>query len=211
MEELFVHRPPNTSESIAGRYAIDLPDSYHGKAVKWDASYHPQRVFIDSISLETRSMRFSLYGTRMNKKWMCGFKKDLDTDGSFLQFSVLVLAEDQERYEVLRQDRGVTYSSQGFVGVDWIPARKVSTADMRKLCELCSPDWKRSDALWPTHNGEPMHFVGQFFLAESPVTREFLDWGLSVFLFSTFDDAPVSKIVTQRTNYQTISEHYRSE
>ena len=112
---------------------------------------------------------------------------------------------------VLAQHRSTTYQSLEETR-DSVSGSDMKKKDLPTLCLGEAPRWKAGAAQWPLLSGMPMQFVAQFGLLESEVTRRWLTFNESVFLFwLKHNGRDVFKITTQETRFQSAEDHYRAE
>ena len=103
----------------------------------------------------------------------------------------------------------VAYSSL-YEKKDCISAGEIKGANELSLGRR--PRWKKSEAEWAAYQGQPMRFLGQVDLPENDVTRKFMTWDKSVFVFwQSIVGGSVYKITTQSISLQTAEEHYALE
>ena len=91
----------------------------------------------------------------------------------------------------------------------------INATEIKRVDELslgARPRWKKSEAEWAKYQDQPMKFVGQIDLPENDLTRKFLTWDQSTFVFWQPSGAgSVYKITTQSISAQTAEEHYAME
>jgi len=132
-------------------------------------------------------------------------------EGYFLEYSV-AWQDGTGTWTVARllQRASVPYSDVD-ERQDYAPVERVR--DPMSLSVLTPPRWEDVDeAVWPLFRDKPMRFVGQVSLPENETTRQFLSWGLTVYLFYVVDDAGIRcKVIEQRAGTQSLEGHYREE
>ena len=110
----------------------------------------------------------------------------------------------------LSQHDSVMYSREG-EDIDYVCVDMIKKKDIRFLRR--PPKWKASEASIPLHNGQFYHFHSQIHLPENPITRQYLTFATTLFLFvciAEHDELRV-QIFTQDTSQQTAEDHYLLE
>ena len=188
-----------------------LPKKNSIYTIKWPKGLEIPPVFLGQFRIppgQDRSGPLDVY--------VFGFRLDFDR-AAFSDFPVphvyfveyAVVEFPSETTHWLKQRNSTTYSS--------LDEKKdhIAAAEIKRVAELSlapPPRWKQSEAEWATHQGQPMRFVGQIDLPENDVTRKFLTWDKSVFVFwQPIRAGSVYKITTQSISAQTAEEHYAME
>lgn len=186
---------------------VGLPATSFGKPVEWEAGYVPQPVFIGRCAAPACG-ELPVFGVRYDF-----VRRTVPEPGKgyFVRYVVVPPTGDGPVAHVLGQQRSTTYQSLEETG-DSVFASDIKKKDMLALCLAEPPRWKAGSAQWPLLAGTPMHFVAQFGLQESEVTRRWLTFNESVFLFwREHEGRAVFKITTQETRFQSAEDHYRAE
>lgn len=190
---------------IAGR-----PTSWNGMALEWLSRREPVPVFMGLFVIPPAEIRAFLFGARyLVSEVLCDGETLGDGQGHFLEYFV-VEATSAGGWVLHRllQRASVAYSEDEEPD-DYLPAREVDAA---RHSVQAPPQWKASEAEWPTHAGAPMKFLGQLELPDSEVTRSLLTWNESVYLFWTHaDGANLFKLTEQHADLQTAEEHYEED
>lgn len=173
--------------------------------VAWRTDRRPELVYVNRFRVP-RYPDVHLLGARyeLDDALIGG---DSLGEGHFVEYFVAVQRSEGYSLQRLLQTRSVTYSDGDEKG-DYLPAAAVS--DQARLSLHAAPDWKASEAVWPTIGNDPMLFVGQIDLSETEITRRFLTWDVSVFLFMSRHEPARFKVVEQH-GFQAADEHYRNE
>lgn len=187
--------------------AVGLPATSFGRPVEWDAGYVPQPVFIGRGTVPA-----------CGEIWVFGVRYDFEKrtvpepgTGYFIRYVVVQQTVDGPVAHVLGQQRSTTYQSLEETR-DSVFASDIKKKEMHALCLAEAPRWKAGSAQWPLLAGMPMQFVAQFSLQESDLTRRWLTFNESVFLFwREHEGRPIFKITTQETRFQSAEDHYRAE
>ena len=187
---------------------MDRPASWQGMDVAWASDAKPVPVYLGRFPL--RHLKdlddVHLMGARYElAEALVG--GDALSDGYFLEYFVAEQRSGRWSLHRLLQSVSVTYS-EGDEKADYVPA--VDVRDPRALSLGEPPEWKVSEAVWPTSDGKPMIFLGQVELPDSELTRRLLTWGITLFLFANGAELEF-KVVEQDTTSQTAEEHYRNE
>lgn len=191
------------------------PTKWSGMTLTWDdGRVLPPPVFIGQLTVPPRDespvqQHQFVFGYRVDLAHALRDGKplpDVYLDGFFPEYAVVEYPAGNVHW--LRQRNSVTYSSTSEAD-DFLPAADLP--DLSKLCINITPSWKTSEANWPTHEGEPMFFVGQLDLPKNAVTQQFLTWNHSTHLFWA-PSAPgsVFKITSQDAKSQTAKESITS-
>jgi hypothetical protein len=180
---------------------ITRPDSWLGRLLTWLEEGTPTFIPLASFATEFGDI-VRLYGARYDlSKVLVGGKSF--GDGHFEEYVAIGDTDGRQGSHRLLQRGSVTFSETD-EKKDYLPARKVSVRP--------APIWAAEEAVWPTIEGQPMTFIGQVELEDTPSNREFFTSGITAFLFaSRVCDATVFKVVTQQTTSQDVESHYASE
>ncbi len=185
------------------------PTTWQGLPITWSSERDPVPVYLARFpSADPPGGDIFLFGMRHNLADALLEGESLGT-GHFVEY-VVVRAEMGGGWKAHRllQRQSVTFS-EADEKKDYIQA---STLRGRRFVVDEAPRWEsEGDAIWPTNNGEPMVFLGQVALPETKLTRAFLTWGMSVYLFQSCDSGGGFKVVAQPRGAQTVEEHYESE
>lgn len=187
--------------------AVGLPTTSFGKPVEWEAGYEPQPVFIGRCAVPACG-ELLVFGVRYDFEW-----RTLPEPGKgyFVRYIVVQQTAEGPVAHVLGQKLSTTYQSLEETR-DSVFASDLKKKDLPALCLAEAPNWKAGSAQWPLLSGTPMHFVTQFALKESDLTRRWLTFNESVFLFwREHEGRPVFKITDQETRFQSAEDHYRAE
>lgn len=204
---LFVKREINWGRNAPPtRLVADLPKKWQGLPIVWDDGYVSELVFIDQLQFENRDIY--IFGARFNTVSAAFEGGARLPAGFFINYTVVsCFSEKAERVAVLAQHGGPIYGEVSEKN-DWMWAKRIPKD--RYMSLINRPRWKMSEAQWPLSDGKPMQFLGQVVLPENEVSREFLTWGKSIYLFSD-EGMGRFKITSQDTDLQTAEEHYLLE
>ena len=191
---------------------LDPLPGWKDYTIKWLDGLEVPPVFLGQFRIPPHEDRAGCLDV-----FLFGFRLELDRaafsdfpvpDCHFVEYAVVELPSRKTHWLSQRM-YNTTYSSL-FEKKDCMPATQVKRVGELSLDRR--PRWKKSEAEWATYQGQPMKFVGQIDLPENNVTRKFLTWDKSVFVFwqpSCADS--VYKITTQSISAQTAEEHYAME
>lgn len=186
---------------------IGLPATSFGKPVAWRSDYIPPPVFIGRCLLPQHG-EWQVFGVRYDFEQRTEPPAD---SGFFIRFVVVEATADEPKAHVLAQHRSSTYQS-GEESRDSVFASDMKKKELPDLCLAEPPKWKASDAQWPLLQGARMSFAAQFPLPENEVTRRWLTFNETAFLFwREHEGHSVFKITTQETRFQSAEDHYRAE
>jgi hypothetical protein len=184
------------------------PDTLIGMPVEWRSVPAPEPVFLRTFGPDVM-----LFGARypMSEVLMDG--EPFASDGHVLEYYLLDRGKDGHWTLHRLHQRGspgtVAYAEVDDSAED-IPA--IDIEDVAALSVGSAPAWNATEASWPTYRGSPMRFVGQIHLPETDVTRDWLAWGQTVYVFATEGpDQAHYKIFMQQTSAQTAEQHYALE
>ena len=187
--------------------AVGLSATCFGKPAAWEPGYLPQPVYLGRCALPGGS-ELHLFGVRDE------FSRRTDpppATGYRMRYLVVEMAEGGPIVHRLEQQRSATFQSLEETR-DTIFASDLKKAVVKSLCAGDPPRWKAGSAEWALLRGEPMEFLTQFALPENEITREWLTFNESVFLFWRQEEGRnVFKITTQETRFQSAEDHYRGE
>jgi hypothetical protein len=186
---------------------VGLPTTSFGKPVEWLPGYVPQPVFIGRCLLPQHG-EWLIFGLRhdFEQRTLPPPEK-----GFFIRFVVVEATADGPVAHVLAQQRSTTFQS-GEESRDSVFPSDLKKKELAGLCLAEPPRWKAGDAQWPLLQGSPMSFAAQFPLPENEVTRRWLTFNETVFLFwREHEGRSVFKITTQETRFQSAEDHYRVE
>ena len=157
---------------------IGLPATSFGRPVEWRPDYLPQPVFIGRCVLPDGG-ELLMFGVRYDFQWRT---EPAPGDGYFVRYVVVQQTLDGPVAHVLAQHRSTTYQSLEETR-DSVFGSDIKKKDLPALCSGEPPRWKAGEAQWPLLSGLPMQFVTQFALPENEVTRQWLTFNESIFLF----------------------------
>ena len=190
------------------------PTSWLGRPVEWLTPPVTEPVFLRTFDIprpDRMTDRILLFGARYP---LADAIVDGESygDGFFVEYFV---AEDFAGNWVIHRllQRGSVAYTEGDESREhpqYVPAREVG--DPTAFALNAAPQWKASEASWPTYEGTPMQFIGQMALTKTEVTSNFFTWGDSFYLFyAESEHARAYKIFEQETHGQTAEEHYELE
>lgn len=215
MSNLCLDLPPDWRMHSPRWPIIYPPTSFYGFSVTWSASDPLQSVFLSQFYIGDCDCY--LFAARVDysriKECMPSVPKGKfpRTQGYSIVFTIIEISNSDggERQLVLQQFGNVVYSCDG-TSVCHVPSKEVQES---KWCySKCRPNWKSSEAIWPTLCGLPMQFISQVNLEDSEVCRKYLSWNVRYFIFWGKDEsASVYAITRQTSNLQTLEEHYAEE
>ena len=188
-----------------------LPEKHSIYTLKWPKDLEVPPVFLGQFGLLSGEDSLApcyvyVFGFRLNFD-QADYSDFPVPHSYFVEYAVVELPSEKTHW--LSQRESTTYSSLD-EKKDYIAAAEVNRADELSLGPR--PRWKESEAWWPTFQGTPMSFVGQIALPENAVTRKFLTWDESIFLFwRPTGTGHVFKITEQNIRWQTAEEHYAME
>jgi hypothetical protein len=199
-------RLPQADSLITSR-----PRSWQGMVIDWSSVGKPVPVFLaafPALPVAARADHIFLFGTRYNLAEALIGGQSL-APGYFVEFIVFreLSSGDWATHRLLQQ-QSVTFSDDGEAR-DYVSASSIAA---ESFCRSTLPRWKWDEALWPTHQGKPMTFLGEVALPDTNLTRALLTWDMSVFLFDeNLGGRNTFKIVTQESDLQAAVEHYSTE
>ena len=186
------------------------PTRWIGLPVTWLNELAPNPVFLASFECcdapaSEESLPVHLYAAAYD---LTEARVGGDTlgPGYFTEYFVVEqVSSATRRAHRLVQQRSITFSPLDEPD-DFLPARQV---DQTALSVEQTPRWKPEEAVWPTHDGSPMLFIGQVRLRETKSPEDWLRTGVVAYLF--WDGVDVYKIVEQDLDEQSAAEHYAEE
>ena len=192
--------PPSWGSSDLTPTHVQLPKEVFGRTVEWECAYRPNSIFMVKFRLDQSFIY--LFGSRLD---LC-----MSTIGFAGWINVFTVVGDRlKATHELASGRSPVYVETGQEGAwVWAAAQKKRLA-ASTLYTL--PQWKWSDAQWPTCKNEPMLFLGQVSLPEEPEPCS-LGNGRTFYLFvaATGDDADFA-ITEQENTFQSADDHYQKE
>jgi hypothetical protein len=189
--------------------SAELPHSWEGLNIEWSSDYKTDPVFIDQY-IRPQDTDVYLFGVRYELN-EASHQGEALPQGNFIEFILLEHLEGAPISHRLFQGLSVTYSSIQ-EKKDYISATSLTARNVAQLSFTGRPRWKATEAQWPTWSGKPMIFIGQTALRENEVTKNYLTWDQTVFLFwESTGKGSVFKITTQDLNSQSAEEHYDTE
>lgn len=187
--------------------AVGLPVTSFGKPVEWQTDYVPRPVYIGRCELPEQG-ELLVFGVRYE------FAQRTDpppASGYFVRYLVVETTTDGPIAHVLGQQRSSTFQSLEETS-DSVFCSDLKKAAVKTLCLSDPPRWKAGSAQWPLLRSTPMFYLAQFSLPENEVTRLWLTFNESVFLFWREEEGQnIFKITTQETRFQSDEDHYRAE
>lgn len=185
------------------------PTRWSGRSIEWLSDKPPIPVILGAFSATEVGGEIFVLGARyaLTEARIEGRSYD---QGFFVEYFVVNETLPGEwKTRRLLQRGGLTYAQsddcQGFVA-----ARAIQDPGVQSSFD--PPRWKASAAIWPTHNGQPMRFLGQLALTDSAVARTLFTWGVNAYLFTAQADNDLQfQIFEQEANQQTAEEHYADE
>lgn len=203
--------PPSESPAI-DRLVTEPPELWQELPLDWKKRVTPKPVYVAqyTVPVADQIQVLYLFGSRYDLEDVLVAGESLG-EGYFLEYSV-AWQDGTGTWTVVRllQRASVPYSDVD-ERQDYAPVERVR--DPMSLSVLTPPRWEDVDeAVWPLFRDKPMRFVGQVSLPENQTTRQFLSWGLTVYLFYAVDDAGIRcKVIEQRAGTQSLEGHYREE
>lgn len=191
----------------------DLPSFWCHKEISLPENTRRNIAFlgeIDFLDIEAGRISGCLFAERFNLAGAVvgGISRKIDDPSFFLQFYVAYLIGSEWRYASLGQKEGIAFSDD-YERDDVVFVSDVSRKSLMKIGEL--PQWKWSEAVWPTLAGSMMTFVSNYDL-DGEKYGDFLAKNMRIFLFYAFMNGVCSfKIVVQNIKFQTVRGHYASE
>lgn len=207
----FDNRPPEGAPPIE-ELITEPPERWQGLPLEWKKKVTPRPVYLDryTVGAADQGHWAYLFGARYELPDVLVAGEGLG-EGHFLEYLV-ARKGPVGGWAVARllQQTSVTYSDTD-ERADYVPLRKVKDPASASVAD--PPTWvEPGEAVWPVYQGQPMRFVGQVTLSENDVTRRFLSWGVTAYLFESHNSGNARlKVVEQRTNPQSLAEHYREE
>ncbi|MEW4452298.1 hypothetical protein AB1L30_06390 [Bremerella sp. JC817] len=182
---------------------ITPPPADSTKAVKWEAGYAPEPVFIGTCN-NVAGKEIFLLGVRFDND-----KRLTDpSSGFFLHFLIVDPSDSKTKMHRLFQQRNVAYSESGVPG-DTLSVKEVDKSERQKIS---LPKRHERAVRWPLFDGNPMQFLAQFYLPNTATTKKYLSWDDTVFLFQAIkDDEPIYAATMHDIGQQTAEDHYAAE
>jgi hypothetical protein len=202
--------PPGVEIPPIEDFVCSRPTSWQGLPVKWLTNTATMPVFVHQFAVWCSGtwIEALLFGARYDLREAEVAGASLG-GGHFVEYIVASRREKSEwRFCHLLQHASPTFSDGSQKG-DYVHARDVS--DPGSLSAARLPQWRTSEAIWPTIDGKPMMFIGQVELPDTPITREHLTWNASLYLFwARIADVDRFKVVEQ-TFGQSAEDFYATK
>lgn len=183
----------------------------HGMSVEWPVDDDPILVFVDRFrSPVASSDGLFLFGARYDIAGALFEGEPLADEGWMVEFFLVESLTGAWRGRRLAQ-RGDIAFSEGDDVDGWVAATEV---DQAKRSLSAPPRWAsaKSDAHWPTADGQPMVFLAQTRLPDNDVTRTLLSWNDTLYLFWLEDEGRHRfKLMEQDGGQQSVEDHYALE
>jgi hypothetical protein len=194
------------------KLVAERPDAIWGNPVVWPDRAVPRLVYICSFQVPApgRDPVVHLLGTRHALGGAVIGEKRQEPGGYVAEYVVATNTSDAGwQAHRLLQRGSIPHAAVLEVG-DYCDAEEIRKP--AKLSLNKPPAWKPSEAQWPTVSEEPMLFVGQAHVGDTPFIREHLSADTNIYLFwKSVRNKDCFKIFKQPSNLQTAEEHYAEE
>jgi hypothetical protein len=202
----------NSSQDLSS-LNLPMPTRWSRDDIKLFNRDHP--LFVDlgmlKISDKTGTREFKAYVARYELAGAIvdGEARSKDDKGHFLVFYITEFFNSRLQVWTLSQTESPVFSDEQ-EKMDYLLADKIGKTGPTLTGK--QPSWKKNEAIWPTIDGECMHFLDETNLLNTEINKKHATTGERIFWFHAVENDMLRfKAVTQRIKFQSADDHYASE